>query len=167
LSDRNPYAPPLAEVRDPPPVFSVELASRASRLGASILDTIVSALLTLPPLFLTGYFQRAMAGEIPLLEQLGATVVSFALFGAANGYLMATAGQTVGKRLVGIRVVDVATSGVPTLMRQLGLRYGVMWFVAQIPGIGILLSLIDALFIFRSDRRCVHDLIARTKVVNA
>ena len=106
-----------------------------------------------------------MAGTISPFEELGASILTFALFSAANSYLMATAGQTIGKHMLEIRVVDATTGRVPTLTRQLGLRYGVMWFVAQIPGVGILLGLIDTLMIFRSDRRCLHDHLAGTKVV--
>jgi uncharacterized RDD family membrane protein YckC len=31
--------------------------------------------------------------------------------------------------------------------------------------VNLILPLLDALFIFRQDRRCIHDLIAGTKVV--
>ena len=33
------------------------------------------------------------------------------------------------------------------------------WLLAAIPGIGNLYALVDVLFIFREDRRCLHDLI--------
>jgi hypothetical protein len=36
-----------------------------------------------------------------------------------------------------------------------------------IPLAGNAFSLIDALFIFRQDRRCIHDMIASTRVVPA
>ena len=91
----------------------------------------------------------------------------FALFAAANVYLMTTAGQTIGKRIVTIRVVDAATGQVPAFARQLGLRYGVPWFLSLIPVVGAALGLIDVLMIFRSDRRCLHDHLAGTIVVMA
>jgi hypothetical protein len=37
--------------------------------------------------------------------------------------------------------------------------------VSLIPTLGGLLTLVDALFIFGGSRRCVHDLIAGTKVI--
>jgi hypothetical protein len=40
-----------------------------------------------------------------------------------------------------------------------------MWSVSLVPGIGALAVTVDDLFIFRTDRRCLHDLIAGTKVV--
>jgi uncharacterized RDD family membrane protein YckC len=44
-------------------------------------------------------------------------------------------------------------------------RYLPISVVSVIPVVGPLLTLIDILFIFRSDRRCVHDLIADTQVL--
>jgi len=35
-----------------------------------------------------------------------------------------------------------------------------------VPGMRELVSLFDAVFIFRDDRRCLHDLLAGTKVVS-
>ena len=36
----------------------------------------------------------------------------------------------------------------------------------MIPVLGPLFSLVNVCFIFREDRRCIHDLIAGTQVVN-
>ena len=88
------------------------------------------------------------------------------IFMAINSYLLLTKGQTVGKWMLGIRIVDAASNGAATAVKLLGLRYVLVLLVMAIPIIGQLLGLIDVLFIFRSDRRCVHDLIAGTKVVS-
>jgi uncharacterized RDD family membrane protein YckC len=69
--------------------------------------------------------------------------------------------------MMGIRVVDAATGRLPVLGRQLGLRYGVIWFVSLIPLVGTVVGLVDVLVIFRSDKRCLHDHLAGTKVVTA
>ena len=167
MTDHNPYAPPKGEVRDPAPAFGGELASRWSRLGASIVDTIVILLMTVPPLFFANYFEQVMAGTQSFLVQLSASAFSFALFAAANSYLMTTAGQTIGKKILGIRVVDAATAQLPPLGRQLGLRYGTMWFISLVPLVGTVVGLVDVLMIFRGDKRCIHDHLAGTKVVTA
>lgn len=120
------------------------------------------------PLFVfTDYVADARAGTLSPLEQFGVPILSFALFTAANGYLLTTAGQTIGKRWLEIRIVDAATGRVPSLARLLGLRYAVMEFVYQVPVVGGVLNLIDVLMIFRNDRRCLHDHLAGTKVVKA
>jgi len=43
-----------------------------------------------------------------------------------HGYLLATRGQTLGKWLVGTRIVRADNDEVPTLARTLGLRYGTL-----------------------------------------
>jgi hypothetical protein len=43
-------------------------------------------------------------------------------------------------------------------------RYLPVQVVGSIPVLGMFASLVDVLFIFRDDRRCVHDLIAGTQV---
>ena len=100
--------------------------------------------------------QMSTAGSIWLLI----------IFMAINSYLLVTKGQTLGKWMLGIRIVDAASNGAATALKLLGLRYVLVMLVQAIPMIGQLLGLIDALFIFRGDRRCVHDLIAGTKVVS-
>jgi uncharacterized RDD family membrane protein YckC len=92
------------------------------------------------------------------------TLLGFILFAAVNAHFLRTNGQTIGKKLVGIRIVTLDYA-VPDLKRTLLLRYGTMWGVSIVPGIGALLSLVDILFIFNTPRRCVHDHIAATKVV--
>ena len=77
---------------------------------------------------------------------------------------------------VGTRIVRADDDEVPTLARTLLLRYGtltlgppstlfVLGLVGAIPYPLIVFGLIDIALIFRRDRRCLHDLIARTKVV--
>jgi len=88
------------------------------------------------------------------------------IFMVINGYLLVTKGQTLGKLALGIRIVDAVSNGAATAVKILGLRYVLVMLVGAIPIIGGLLGLIDFLFIFREDRRCVHDLIAGTKVVS-
>jgi len=83
-----------------------------------------------------------------------------------NGYLLAKYGQTVGKKLVGTRIVSHVDERILPLGRVFGLRYLPLSIIAQIPVVGGFVGIIDGLFIFRKDKRCIHDLIAGTKVVN-
>ncbi|MCY1389879.1 hypothetical protein D9M71_46890 [compost metagenome] len=53
----------------------------------------------------------------------------------------------------------------PELGNLLLKRYLVWWLLAYVPVIGVLLVMVDYLFIFRADRRCLHDLMAGTRVV--
>jgi uncharacterized RDD family membrane protein YckC len=167
MAERNPYAPPESGVRDvPEPTESGALASRTVRLGGAITDSIASAVILLPVLFFTGYWETLLSNEASYATTLAFSAGSFVLFVAINGYLLVKRGQTVGKWLVGTRIVYASDDGLPTLATTLGARYGVLWVINLIPFVGNVFSLVDALFIFRGNRRCLHDLIAGTKVIN-
>lgn len=116
---------------------------------------------------------------VPIFGGLSSGTISlgaFALLSATQGSLLATRGQTIGKWLVGTRIVRADNDDVPTLARTLGLRYSalalgptasfsVLVLNPVISYAFIMVALIDIALIFRGDRRCLHDLIARTKVV--
>jgi hypothetical protein len=65
------------------------------------------------------------------------------------------------------RLLAEGSDQVPTLATLVGKRYCVMWLVSLLPSVGVVVNLVDDLPIFRSDRRCLHDLIAGTKVIMA
>jgi len=168
LNDHNPYAPPKAEVRDAPGRRdSGDLASRGLRLVGSIVDAVISLLVTVPLGIFTGYWQDAFAGKVDYIEAYTISFVGLVAFVVMHGYLLAKHGQTIGKRLVGTRIVNANDEQLPGLGKLLGLRYGVVALVSLIPTVGSFFGLIDVVFIFRADRRCLHDLIAGTKVINA
>ena len=148
-----------------------ELAGRGRRLGAYIIDTIIAGIV----LIAVAYFNPGPLGVTmldimrePTTQQMSTagSIWFLIIIMAINSYLLVTKGQTLGKRMLGIRIVDAASNGAATAVKLLGLRYVLVLLVMAIPIIGQLLGLIDVLFIFRSDRRCVHDLIAGTKVVS-
>jgi uncharacterized RDD family membrane protein YckC len=84
-----------------------------------------------------------------------------------TAWLVATNGQTIGKRLVGIKVVR--TDGSPASFARIFLLRNVVNFLPTLlPFIGLLYQLvIDPIFIFQDSRRCLHDLIADTTVVRS
>lgn len=141
------------------------LAGRGQRLAAAAVDVTV-------PLVLAGAVAvftpvnpfAAPAPGMVTVTLAGNALLGFALFLLAHGYLLARHGQTIGKRLMGLRIVH-RDGGPATLLQLVGLRYGLSWVVAVIPGIGALFVLIDGLLIFRPSRKCLHDSIAETIVV--
>lgn len=175
MTERNPYAPPQAEVRDAsaaPPTKGA-LATRTLRLAGAIVDSCASAVFVVPFLLFTGERTAAISGELSFGT---ISLVGFASFTAMHGYLLATGGQTIGKWLVGTRIVRADNDEVPTLARTLSLRYGtlaigplatlaVLVLNGVILYVFVVFGLIDIAHIFRRDRRCLHDLIAGTKVV--
>ena len=143
------------------------MASRKLRFIGALVDGVVNAVVYTPVLVLSGVLQPMIAGELSYGVTVLLSVGGIVVFVTINGYLLATAGQTIGKRLVGTRIVNVSDERIPRLLPLLGARYGITWLVGLIPGVGTVYGLVDALFVFRDDRRCVHDLFAGTKVVNA
>jgi uncharacterized RDD family membrane protein YckC len=84
----------------------------------------------------------------------------------ANLYFLATRGQTLGKMVCKIKIVDMAGQN-PGFVKAFLLRSLVPGIIGAVPFLGPFFSLADPLFIFREDRRCLHDQIAGTKVVTA
>ncbi len=83
-----------------------------------------------------------------------------------NAYLLKTSGQSVGKRMVGTRIVTTMGGPAP-FGRTLMLRSVMPTLIGYVPGLGSLFGLLDALFVFGKTRQCLHDHMAGTIVVSA
>jgi uncharacterized RDD family membrane protein YckC len=164
----NPYAPPQAEVRDTAAHDETELAGRGTRFGAAILDSFIGGIAVAPILIgadfqamRTGDYMNAFSGAgmgiagIAVLILIGVTI-----------YLVRKNGQTIGKKLLGIKVVRSDFSPA-SLARIFWLRNIVNAIPGVIPFVGNFYGLVDHLFIFGERRQCVHDKIADTIVVKA
>lgn len=166
MEPANPYSPPQASLADAHQ-DTVLAATRGQRLIAVLLDAVINLAFALPLMFVSGIFEYSKRGQQPpLLLMLGMVAVSFIPFILIHGYFLKRNGQTLGKKIVGIKITDL-NNEVPRLSKILLLRYLPISLVTLIPSVGNILVCIDSLFIFRSDRRCIHDLIAGTKVVQA
>ncbi|MBS0456101.1 MAG: RDD family protein [Proteobacteria bacterium] len=165
----NPYQPPSSRVEDIRPV-DAGLAGRGVRLGAVMLDGVILAALILPIEFAMGVFSQLRANVLahrglPIALLFELTLLGLVLFVAVQGYPLVTRGQTWGKRACGIKIVD-PEGRVPSI-RQLAIRYATILLPGRIPFIGPLFGITDVCLIFRDDRRCIHDLVASTRVVSA
>lgn len=130
----------------------MELASRWKRLGAAVID---AALLSIP------LGMSMLQQEIPEAVLLVFAVAGF-LFAIAQIILLAQRGQTIGKILLRIKIVRRDTGengGFVTNVLLRGLLNGLLNLIP-------VYFIIDSCLIFREDRRCIHDLIAGTVVVN-
>lgn len=86
-------------------------------------------------------------------------------FFALHGYLLFKHGQTLGKKIMGIAIVTLDNQK-PAFFPLIAQRYFSQWLIGMLPVVGVPLRIVDVLFVFRKDKRCVHDLIARTKVID-
>lgn len=162
----NPYQSPNADlVNIEDPSAALPLASKWKRLFAAIIDGVIGILVALPFWMLTGFWEMITSGnEPPFQYTLLGGVYGFVAFLVVHGYLLKKSGQTVGKKLLGTKITDME-GNLPEFGPLVVKRYLPISAVSIIPMVGPLLSLIDILFIFRQDRRCVHDLIAGTQVL--
>ena len=169
------------------------LAERGARLLAASIDELILLGITLPALFgAIPIATHAIFASLPadparidpaLIDtgQIESQIISGMLSGpgfvvtvlallawcGVTAWLVATNGQTIGKRMVGIKVVR--TNGSPASFGRIFLlRNVVSTLPAFLPFIGLLYQLvIDPIFIFQDSRRCLHDLIADTTVVRS
>ncbi len=139
---------------------SAALAGRLARLGAAIVDGIVlvvpiAVFAVVTPLLVRGPGGETVASVFILL--------SFLIVFIFQMVLLTKDGQTLGKKALGIRIVKMNTGlnggFVPNVLLRLIVNV-LLWVIPMY-------ILVDILFIFRSDRRCIHDLIAGTQVVIA
>jgi len=145
------------------------LASAGSRLAAVLID----GLLFLPPVVVGGvmsFLLRPAPGQVqaPLSGSTMAIMAVLGLYGLAvaiyQSVMRSTRGQTFGKKVMKVRIVKLDGSQ-PGFVHAVLLRAIVNALPTLIPVVGGVYGLIDILFIFRGDRRCIHDLIASTRVV--
>ncbi len=177
----------------------MELATRSSRLGASTIDGIIGIVVVLPELL--GIAAKlgtgTLASPAPLFFN-GGLVLTAALalvWAGITILLVARNGQTIGKRVTGIKVVRKDGSkaslarifwlrnfinGIPALIATALTIQGLL----SVAGIGTtaestgtaatlagtlceLYSTADILMIYGKTHQCLHDRIADTIVVKA
>jgi len=144
---------------------SMVLATRGARLGAQLLDFVIILPFCLPIVYFLGLFNYIEDQQpLPLFLALLAAAIGIATFLILNWKPLNQNAQTIGKKVLGLRIVKLDGSK-PTIKELIFKRYLIYWAFPYIPVIGGLLNLINLLFIFRKDRRCIHDFFADTKVM--
>jgi uncharacterized RDD family membrane protein YckC len=100
-----------------------------------------------------------------MTSALGVLLLGVTLCAIVQIWMLTVRGQTVGKRLLGIRIVRVEDDANPGFAHTVLLRSVIPVILRAIPVFGLGFWLVDVACIFRTDKRCLHDLIAGTKVV--
>lgn len=128
----------------------MELASLRQRFVGALVDGLIS---------LAPYMMLRESKENPpvMLAGLGLLIAVF----AAQCWFLARDGQTLGKKVAKTRVVRADTGENGGFVTNVLLRA----ILSSLPNALPFYWIVDTLFVFRKDRRCVHDFIARTKVV--
>jgi uncharacterized RDD family membrane protein YckC len=143
----NPYNPPRAFIRQPINRKTAELASLWDRFAASTVDGLIFGL----------------GGKLLGLafESIDLGCLYWLALCIYNLVRLTSHGQTIGKKWVGIRIAKIEDDSNPGFVKAFLLRSLVNGIISVIP----FYLLIDIGFIFRENRRCIHDLIAGTHVV--
>ncbi|GEM_PF-2313094 len=136
------------------------LASLGERLGGAIIDMVISVLISIPLGFFVGMEALAQPTFSLLLMSMVYSVVTYIV---VHGYFLINFGQTVGKHFINTRIenLDGSQSSFTNIVVR---RYLLVAVIVNIPFIGGIAALVDIFFVFRKDRRCVHDFIAGTRV---
>lgn len=162
--DQNPYGAPQSQLHETND-GGLRLADRGMRLAAAIIDTVIAVVILLPMMFVGGYFSGIMTGVQPSYGQQAMWgLIGFIVFLAVQGYPLNASGQTWGKKMLKMKIVDL-DGNKPPFSKLIALRYLPTQAIGFVPIVGTIYGLVNVLFIFRDDRRCVHDLIAGTRVV--
>jgi uncharacterized RDD family membrane protein YckC len=172
------------------PVAEGQLAGRWVRLGAQLLDGVVTAVLIGPGVAMllpwiiaqgnadpsqslfsrTPFTLSSLTDQVSLstLPVAGATVLvtGWLVLTVIQIILLSLRGQSIGKIVAGVRIVRL--DGQPAgFVHAWLLRNFVVRIICAVPTVGPIFWLTDILFIFSEGRRCVHDRIAGTRVVKA
>ena len=175
--------PPKATL--PPPAPRPELpefepAPRWRRLVARWLDNFIATILALITIVL---LPESIKRDVFLTVAI--VLTPLAIYGLINLSMLAKDGQTVGKRLMRIRIVDEIGNRVG-FMRAFfyrdgvviligfgvaGFRFTIAMFLPEFDIVGsalyvafVVFSWVDILMIFSENRQCLHDRIAKTCV---
>ena len=167
-------------------VAQPELAS----IGTRVLAKVIDLLLWLPAAAIPSFFLQAdKFGELTEIQQKmqAATTATQAselqaqLFSlipteawttmgiyllimlGIQAFFLAKSGQSIGKKIVGIRIVDAETNGKVNLTRIFLLR-SVVFIILNLLFMPIS-TIIDYAFALGQKRQALHDKIARTKVI--
>lgn len=185
-----PQAAPTPNLQNPSNqsnrVTEPELASFSSRIIAKILDLV----LWLPAAIIPSFFfkpeqlialtelqkkmqsasstdqaiqlQSQLVAMIPT-EAWQAVVVYLIIMLAIQGFLLAKNGQSLGKKVAKIRIVDAETNEKVSLLRVFTLR-SLIFIVLNLLFMPFI-TIIDHVFALGQKKQSLHDKLAKTKVI--
>ena len=151
---------------------SDQLAGRFRRLVAAGIDFVLTAIVAFALMWPLGLFETEQAYErVQFVSRLFALMLG--TYVLLHGWLLRRHGQTLGKRLLRIRVVHNGDSRRMTLGALVVRVFWVLVLTAllalflppmvTLAILGIVL-VVDALFIFSRQRRCLHDYLVGSQV---
>ena len=152
METANPYAAPRSEAfGQDQAIASQPLAGRGARFGARLIDGVLESSPLIVAAVLTGGL--ASGGEQPNMIPMVLGYLGNLGIWIYQVVRLVQTGQTLGRKWLGIRIVRLDGGKVTFGSHFLrGLVFGLLGFIG-------------VWFIFRRDRRTLHDLAAETKVI--
>jgi uncharacterized RDD family membrane protein YckC len=154
---------------------ALPLAGLSRRLSAAMIDGLIYFFCLIPYLTTANELMsgRLAGGETISFEMmfnvsteaLPQSLPYLLALAAVQTALLCRRSQSIGKYFIGLQIVTVQGNLPAGPVRAYLLRGLLIWAIEQIPLAGKLFWLVDSFMIFREDQRCLHDLIAGTKVV--
>lgn len=152
------------------PPMTLDMASISRRFAALFVDSLILSLplvlivlAVMVPMLASGKKAEDFEQLFPALPLLNGalTLVWMGLIVAYEGLMLSLMkGQTLGKKMLHLRVVTADGAQITR---------GQAWgraLIRQLFGLVPCLSLIDYAVAFGAERTCVHDILAKTRVVN-
>ena len=182
-----PYQPPVAAINHTYQ-NNLELAGRDTRLVAFLVDFIICLLPIFFAILIAFFFFEdvfnindetgdILAGDIEILTDqfeilmalIGFVLSSLLIIVILNLGWLCQNGQTIGKRLLSIKIVrtDGSKAGLLRIIFLRGFAVPLIVFISTLPWWKSIVFLVNHLLIFQKSRRCGHDLIADTTVIEA
>jgi uncharacterized RDD family membrane protein YckC len=181
----RPVSVPVTAMADTsPPVMAAAAPSATAslwlRFPAAVIDGLLKVICFLPTSIPVTriVLDQAAAGQQRTFAEMSAVMRDalntsldkslplLAILLVVQMFLLARRGQSIGKLMLGLRIVRLDGSA-PGFLHAFLLRSCAPFLIEQIPLLGLGFWIVDSCFVFRADRRCVHDLLADTRVVKA
>ena len=118
------------------------LASLENRFFGAFIDGVLQTLIFAPILFISGDISEMIKGNINTsMINWDWFAYSVIIFLVLQGYFLVTRGQSIGKMIVGTRIVD-EEGKIPSALKIVGLRHLAIMVINQVPYAGGLFSLV-------------------------
>ncbi len=175
MLEENPYAPPKTAVSsEEAPVgdFTVphhgNYASRWARLGGWLIDMAVLLVIGATPIggmLMFDSFDTWMLGDSGDMLLVFLVIGIVAAYLGLQSYFWRTRAQSIGKITLRTRIVmlDGSQATWKTIFWKRTLIPGL---ISMVPKLGDLFDFINAVAIFRREHNCLHDDIAKTRVIS-
>lgn len=170
-NDYDPYAIPNSTsevVSSHYPREQQQLADLGKRFLGALIDSFAGVLFCVPGIvvMIMGIVANPEEPGPIFFVGIGLILLGALALLALQIFLMATRSQSIGKYVMKTQMVDVNTGEPASFVSTFLLRGVVNGLIGQIPFVGLVYAIVDILFIFREDHRCLHDLLASTVVID-